>query len=56
MKTKRLPTNHLPTQSPPVRLEDSAGCQRSGQKPKTLAQMRASIKKEVLRRRDRGRD
>jgi AbrB family looped-hinge helix DNA binding protein len=42
-------------QFPPSRLEDIAGCLRSKRKPKTLAQMRTAIGKEVLRRHDLGR-
>jgi AbrB family looped-hinge helix DNA binding protein len=42
-------------QFPPTRLEDVAGCLRSGRKPKTLTQMRAAIGREVVRRHDLGR-
>jgi hypothetical protein len=35
--------------------KDVAGCLRSKQKPKTLAQMRAAISPEVMRRYERGR-
>ena len=40
---------------PEVTLEQVAGCLRSKRKPKTLAQMDAAIKREVMRRHDRGR-
>ena len=40
---------------PPIELDQVAGCLRSKGKPKTIAQMRAAIKSEVLRRNDRGR-
>ena len=36
-------------------LKDVAGCLGSKRKSKTLAQMRAAIDREVMRRRDRGR-
>ena len=36
-------------------LEEVAGCLRSKRKPKTDAQMRAAIRREVMRRHDRGR-
>jgi AbrB family looped-hinge helix DNA binding protein len=36
-------------------IEDVAGCLRWKGKPKTLAQMRAAISREVVRRHDRGR-
>jgi len=38
-----------------TKLEDVAGCLRSGRKSKTLAQMRAAVGREVMRRHDRGR-
>ena len=40
---------------PRTKLEDVAGCLRSERKPSTLAQMKAAIKTEVIRRHDRGR-
>jgi AbrB family looped-hinge helix DNA binding protein len=40
---------------PPAALEEVAGCLRSKRRAKTLAQMRAAISREVLRRHDRGR-
>ena len=40
---------------PAARLDEVAGCLSSKRKPKTLAQMHAAIKREVVRRRDRGR-
>ncbi len=40
---------------PETRLEDVVGCLRYKGKPKTLAQMRAGIAREVRRRHDRGR-
>jgi AbrB family looped-hinge helix DNA binding protein len=40
---------------PTVKLDDVAGCLRSKGKPKTPAQMRAAIRREVMRRHDRGR-
>ncbi|MBI4877176.1 MAG: AbrB/MazE/SpoVT family DNA-binding domain-containing protein [Acidobacteria bacterium] len=36
-------------------LEDVAGCLRSKRKAKTVAEMRAAIGREVIRRHDRGR-
>ena len=45
------PAAHFPAAD----LEEVAGCLRSGRKSKTLAQMRAAIGREVLRRHDRGR-
>jgi AbrB family looped-hinge helix DNA binding protein len=42
-------------QFPRTRLEDVAGCLHSQGKAKTLAQMDAAIREEVLRRHDRGR-
>jgi len=45
------PAGHFPE----VALEQVAGCLRFKGKPKTLAQMRAAIKREVLKRHDRGR-
>jgi AbrB family looped-hinge helix DNA binding protein len=36
-------------------IKEVAGCLRSGRKPKTLSEMRASIGREVMRRHDRGR-
>ena len=36
-------------------LDDVAGCLRSRRKPKTLARMQDAIKREVMRRHDRGR-
>jgi len=39
----------------PTVLEEVAGCLRSKRKPKTPAQMRTAIGREVLRRHDRGR-
>ena len=40
---------------PEVGLDEVAGCLRSKRKPKTLAQMGAAIRREVIRRHDRGR-
>jgi AbrB family looped-hinge helix DNA binding protein len=40
---------------PAARLDEVAGCLRSGRKPGTPAQMRAAIGREVNRRHDRGR-
>jgi len=40
---------------PETRLEDLAGCLRYKGKPKTLAQMNNAIRREVMRRHDRGR-
>jgi AbrB family looped-hinge helix DNA binding protein len=40
---------------PVARLDEVAGCLRSGQKTKTLKQMRTARVREVLRRHDRGR-
>jgi AbrB family looped-hinge helix DNA binding protein len=40
---------------PAADLEDVAGCLRSELKSKTVAQMRAAIEREVLRRHGRGR-
>jgi hypothetical protein len=40
---------------PAVRLDEVAGCLKSRGKAKTLAQMRAGIAREVIRRRDRSR-
>lgn len=40
---------------PAAKLEEVAGCLRSGRKSKTLAQMSAAIGREVMRRHDRGR-
>ncbi len=40
---------------PDTRLEEVAGCLPSKRKPKALAQMRAAIGREVMRRHDRGR-
>jgi AbrB family looped-hinge helix DNA binding protein len=45
------PATHFPAAD----LEEVAGCLRSSRKSKTLAQMRAAIGQEVLRRHDRGR-
>ena len=40
---------------PEADLEEVAGCLRSGRKSKPLAQMRAAIRREVMRRHDGGR-
>ncbi|MEO8660854.1 MAG: AbrB/MazE/SpoVT family DNA-binding domain-containing protein [Bryobacteraceae bacterium] len=40
---------------PRTNLEDVAGCLRTHLEPSTLAQMKAAIKAEVIRRHDRGR-
>lgn len=40
---------------PKTNIEEVAGCLRSKGKAKTLAQMRAAISREVVRRHDRGR-
>ena len=40
---------------PEATLDQVAGCLRSKGKPKTLAEMRAAIGREVIRRHDRGR-
>jgi AbrB family looped-hinge helix DNA binding protein len=40
---------------PRTDLSEVAGCLRSKRKSKTLAQMRAAIEREVIRRYDRGR-
>src|SRR5947209_20462834 len=40
---------------PHTAIEEVAGCLRSKRKSKTLAQMRAAIGREVIRRHDRGR-
>jgi AbrB family looped-hinge helix DNA binding protein len=40
---------------PKTNIEEVAGCLRSKGKAKTLAQMRAAIGREVVRRHDRGR-
>src|SRR6476660_3763715 len=40
---------------PDTDLDEVAGCLRSKRKPKTPAQMRAAIRREVIRRHDRGR-
>jgi AbrB family looped-hinge helix DNA binding protein len=40
---------------PEADLDEVAGCLRSKRKPKTLAQMRTAIRREVIRRYDRGR-
>jgi AbrB family looped-hinge helix DNA binding protein len=40
---------------PDADLAEVAGCLRSKRKPKTPAQMRAAIGREVMRRHDRGR-
>jgi AbrB family looped-hinge helix DNA binding protein len=40
---------------PAADLDEVAGCLRSTRKPKTTAQMRAAIEREVIRRHDRGR-
>jgi AbrB family looped-hinge helix DNA binding protein len=40
---------------PATRLEDVAGCLSTGRKPRTEAQLRAAIGREVARRHDRGR-
>ena len=45
----------LPKSLPAAGLEQVAGCLRSKRKPKTLAEMRAALEREVVRRRDRGR-
>jgi hypothetical protein len=58
-----MPTVRLSTKAqaiPPksfsaTNLEQVAGCLRSKRKPKTLAQMRAALEREVVRRRDSGR-
>ena len=43
------------TRFPATDLDQVAGCLRSKRKAKTLAQMRAAIGEEVMRRHDRGR-
>ena len=45
------PATHFPATS----LAEVAGCLRSNRKAKTLAEMRAAVGREVLRRHDRGR-
>ena len=40
---------------PQADLDQVAGCLRVKRKPKTLAEMRATIRREVIRRHDRGR-
>jgi len=40
---------------PETRLDEVAGCLQSKRKSKTPAQMRAAIRREVIRRHDRGR-
>ncbi|MGD0577418.1 MAG: AbrB/MazE/SpoVT family DNA-binding domain-containing protein [Bryobacteraceae bacterium] len=40
---------------PQTNIDEVAGCLRYSGKPKTLAKMRAGIKREVKRRHDRGR-
>jgi len=40
---------------PKANLDDVAGCLRSKRKSKTPAQMRTAIRREVIRRHDRGR-
>jgi hypothetical protein len=58
MPTDRLSTKAqviLPKSFAASNLEQVAGCLRSTRKPMTLAQMRAAIKREVVRRRDSGR-
>jgi len=45
------PTGRFPETS----LNQVASCLRFSHKPKTLAQMRAAIRREVIRRHDRGR-
>ena len=44
-----------PGRFPEANLDDVAGCLGSKRKPKTPAQMRAAIGREVIRRHDRGR-
>jgi hypothetical protein len=58
MPTARLSTKAqviLSKDIPAANLEQVAGCLLSKKKPKTLAQMHAAIKREVVRLRDRGR-
>jgi AbrB family looped-hinge helix DNA binding protein len=45
------PSGHFPETA----LDEVAGCLRSKRRPKTPAQMRTAIGREVIRRRDRGR-
>jgi len=40
---------------PAALLDEVAGCLRTGRRPKTPAQMRAAVQREVSRRHDRGR-
>jgi AbrB family looped-hinge helix DNA binding protein len=40
---------------PATDLDEVAGCLRSKRKPKTTAQMRTAVGREVIRRHDRGR-
>src|ERR1700694_5979014 len=40
---------------PAADLDEVAGCLRSKRKPRTLARMHTAIKREVIRRHDRGR-
>jgi hypothetical protein len=58
-----MPTDRLSTKAPLIlpkslaasNLDQVAGCLRSKRKPTTLGQMRAAIKREVVRRHGSGR-
>jgi len=54
MPTAQLSTSQ-PKGCPAANLEQVAGCLHSKRKPKTLAQMRVALKRELARRRELGR-